>query len=88
MANRELTIDERDELNDQMKECLEHLLDIECKLSPENISWDGERSRAEISRAYRILDDARKTEIKNFKMITHLLEGSPREPTFDEIWQV
>lgn len=86
MANRTLTPSERTDLEQTKKECLEHLLEIECKLSPENLTCDGELSRSEVSRRYRILDDARQTEIKNFKMITHMLEGTPREPTFNEIW--
>ncbi|MBL96716.1 MAG: hypothetical protein CMF52_02780 [Legionellales bacterium] len=86
MANITLTPSERKDLEQTKKECLEHLLEIECKLSPENLTCDGELSRSEINRRYRILDEARKTEIKNFKMITHMLEGTPREPTFNEIW--
>ena len=86
MANITLTPSERKDLEQTKKACLEHLLEIECKLSPENLTCDGELSRSEINRRYRILDEARKTEIKNFKMITHMLEGTPREPTFNEIW--
>ena len=86
MANRDLTPTEITDLEQTKKECLEHLLEIECKLSPENLTCDGELSRSEINRRFKILDDAKQQEIKNFKMITHLLEGSPREPTFNEIY--
>lgn len=86
MANPDLTPTQKTKLEQAKKECLEHLLEIECKLSPENLTCDGELSRSEINRRYHILDEARKTEIRNFKMITHMLEGTPREPTFNEIW--
>ena len=86
MANPDLTPTQRTELEQAKKECLEHLLEIECKLSPENLTCDGELSRSEINRRYRDLDEAKNIEFDNFKMITHMLEGTPREPTFLEIY--
>lgn len=86
MAKPDLTPTQRTKLEQAKKECLEHLLEIECKLSPENLTCDGELSRSEINRRYRILDEAKDMEIDNFKMITHMLEGTSREPTFNEIW--
>ena len=86
MANRDLTPIEIIDLVKHKKETLEAILEIECKLSPENLTCDGERSRSQINRAYRALTEAKDIEVNNFKMITHLLEGTPREPTFAEIW--
>ena len=86
MANPDLTPTQKTILEQAKKECLEHLLEIECKLSPENLTCDGELSRSEINRRYRVLDEAKNIEVDNFKMITHMLEGTPREPTFAEIY--
>jgi hypothetical protein len=37
------------------KEQREKFLNLACQLSPENISWDGERSRSEIDKARKKL---------------------------------
>ena len=86
MANSNLTPTEINDIERLKKETLEAILEIECKLSPENLTCDGELSRSEINAKYRALTEAKDIEIENFKMITRILEGTPREPTFDEIW--
>ena len=48
---------------------------------------DGERPRHIALRLGREYEALRKKEVSNFKMITKMLEGKAREPTFDEIWR-
>tara|TARA_R110000744_G_scaffold109515_1_gene206910 strand:+ start:143 stop:586 length:444 start_codon:yes stop_codon:yes gene_type:complete len=57
-------------------EILEDLQSIECGLSPENLSCDGELSRTAINRRYASLMRQKRACIKELG----------REPTFDEIW--
>tara|TARA_R110001592_G_scaffold55805_1_gene170539 strand:+ start:81 stop:503 length:423 start_codon:yes stop_codon:yes gene_type:complete len=49
---------------------------IECRLSPENLSCDGELSRTEVRRRYNRLMSEKKA----------LIAELGREPTFDELW--
>jgi len=37
------------------KEILTEALDVCCSLSPENLTWDGERPRFDVKRAYKAL---------------------------------
>lgn len=57
-------------------EIIAELQGIECGLSPENISCDGEASRAHIMRTYRRLNRRKAECIKELG----------REPSFDELW--
>ena len=57
-------------------EILKDLLGVECRLSPENLSADGERSRSEQQRLYRVLT-AQKAE---------LLKELGRVPSDREVW--
>ena len=57
-------------------EIIAELQGIECCLSPENLSWDGERSHTDVMRAYRRLNKE--------KAALHRELG--REPTFNELW--
>jgi len=84
--NRTLQDWEIYELNEEKERCLAHILDIDCKLSPENLHCDGERPAHIARRIGRQLESVRKIEIANFRMITKMLEGKAREPTFNEIW--
>ena len=36
-------------------EIMKDFSDLECMMSPENLTWDGERSTAEVNRAWRDL---------------------------------
>lgn len=49
---------------------------VECRLSPENLSCDGELSRTEVRRRYNRLMSEKKA----------LIAELGREPTFDELW--
>lgn len=57
-------------------EIIAEIQGIECGLSPENLSCDGEASRAHIRRTYNRLMARKKACIKELG----------REPTFDELW--
>ena len=57
-------------------EIIQELQGIECGLSPENLSCDGEASRTHIMRTYRRLNRRKAECIKELG----------REPTFDELW--
>ena len=57
-------------------EIIQELQGIECGLSPENLSCDGEASRTHIMRTYRRLNRRKAQCIKELG----------REPTFDELW--
>ena len=57
-------------------EIINDLKRIECRLSPENLSCDGELSRTEVRRRYNRLMSDKKT----------LIAELGREPTFDELW--
>jgi hypothetical protein len=57
-------------------EIIAELQGIECGLSPENLSCDGEASRAHIMRTYRRLNRRKAECIKELG----------REPSFDELW--
>lgn len=57
-------------------EIISDLQDIECQLSPENLSCDGERSRADTKRAERALLAKKAALIKELG----------REPTDQEIY--
>lgn len=46
------------------KQIIEKLRDIECQLSPENLTCDGELPRAEVQRRYRALVRAQGALIK------------------------
>ena len=52
------------------------LQEVECGLSPENLSCDGERSHTDVMRVYRRLNKQKAT----------LHRELGREPTFDELW--
>ena len=58
-------------------EILADLQSIECGLSPENLSCDGELSRTAINRRYASLMSQKRVLIKELG----------REPTFDELWR-
>lgn len=58
-------------------EILADLQSIECGLSPENLSCDGELSRTAINRRYSALTRQKRALIKELG----------REPTFDELWR-
>jgi len=49
---------------------------IECALSPENLTCDGELSRTAVRRRYTTLNSEKRT----------LIAELGREPTFDELW--
>lgn len=57
-------------------EIIAELQGIECGLSPENLSCDGEASRTHVMRTYRRLNRRKAECIKELG----------REPTFDELW--
>ncbi len=57
-------------------EIIAELQGIECGLSPENLSCDGEASRSHIMRTYRRLNRRKAECIKELG----------REPSFDELW--
>lgn len=83
---RTLTREEITKLESIKKDCLKSILELDCKLSPENLHCDGERPAHIARRIGRELESVRKNEVANFKMITKMLEGKAREPTFNEIW--
>tara|TARA_A200000159_G_scaffold160203_2_gene179985 strand:+ start:63 stop:341 length:279 start_codon:yes stop_codon:yes gene_type:complete len=83
---QDLTPSEISDIERLKQETLTAIQEIECKLSPENLSCDGLRSRSEINRLYRAYTEVKDDEIETFKMITRILEGEAREPTFNEIW--
>lgn len=58
------------------KALLSELLDIECQLSPENLTWDGERPRDEVNRAHARLMKERAEVIRKLG----------REPSSKEIY--
>ena len=84
---RGITPKERQELEVIKSACLMAIKSLECKLSPENLHCDGERPRHIALRLGREYEALKKKEVSNFKMITKMLEGKAREPTFDEIWR-
>jgi hypothetical protein len=57
-------------------EIMKDLRNVECKLSPENLSWDGERPIA----------DQRRAEKELLAMRAVLVKELGREPTDHEIW--
>ena len=57
-------------------EIIAELQDIDCGLSPENLSCDGEASRTHVMRTYRRLNARKAACIKELG----------REPSFDELW--
>lgn len=58
-------------------EIIEELRQIECGLSPENLSCDGEASRTHVRRTYIRLNKRKAACIRELG----------REPTFDEMWR-
>ena len=60
------------------EEILEDLRIVESKLSPENISHDGELSRSRVDARRRVLTAERAKLVKELG----------REPSFDEIWKL
>lgn len=57
-------------------EIIKDLRRVECGLSPENLSADGERSRAETNRRRVRLNKERRELVKELG----------REPTYQELW--
>lgn len=65
---------------------LKEILNIECRLSPENLTCDGMLSPASVRKKYRELQILLTAEYRKFRQITKIIEGKARDPTFKEIW--
>ena len=59
-------------------EILKDLLGVECRLSPENLSCDGERPKAEQRRVYRVL----------MVQKADLIKELGRTPSDREVWGI
>jgi len=76
-------------LEEHKAACLAELLDIECQMSPERITGDGEWGRMSdphIQRELKALEKEKADLVRRFRGIMQLLEGECRDPTWDEIW--
>ena len=68
---------------------LAELLDLECQMSPERITGDGEWGRMSdphIQRELKGLEKQKADLVRQFRSVMLLLEGDFRDPTWDEIW--
>ena len=68
---------------------LAEILDLECEMSPERITGDGEWGRMNdphIQRELKVLERKKTDLVRQFRGVIQLLEGDCRDPTWDEIW--